>query len=158
MNAVLKGSLILAAAVGLISIITAAMGLHASPMTGLVQIVLFILLNVGTVVWVLRQSADQNSYVQQLLNSLYVGLFAGLLIFAFSFLMLTVIFPDYLDEMRAGSVEMLEASGLPEDQIDQQIARMEGSTPASQSFAGTLGTLVTSVVVGGVAGIFLRRK
>jgi hypothetical protein len=55
--------------------------------------------------------------------------------------------------MRAGYVEMLEASGLPEDQIEQQIARMEGSTPASQSFAGT-----TSVVVGAVAGIFLRRK
>jgi hypothetical protein len=158
MSAVLKGSVILAVTVGLISIIMGALGLHTNPMMGLVQIVLFILLNVGAVIWVLRQGAAQNSYVQQLLNGLYVGIFAGLLIFVLSFLMLTVVFPDYLDEMKDGYLEMLEASGLPDDQIEQQMARMDATTPANQAFAGTLGTLVTSIAVGAVAGIFLRRK
>ena len=158
MNAVVKGSVGLAVAVGLVSILYVALGLHTNPMMGLVSIALFIVFNVGAVYWVLNQSAAENAYGAQLLNGLILGAIAGVLIFVFSWLNLAVIFPDAMEEMRVGYIEWMEAAGLPQDQLDKQIAKLDEATPVSQSLPGLIGTLVTSVIVAAIVAIFKRKK
>jgi len=158
MGAVIKGSIGLAVAVEIVSVLFIVLGLHANPMMQLVSVGLFIVLNVGAVYWVLGQGAAENSYVGQLVNGLALGVIAGVLIFVFSWLTLAVIFPDALDETRAGTIEWMEAAGVPQAQLDAQIAKLEQATPVSQAVSGSIGTLITSVVAAAVVAIFKRKK
>ena len=159
MNAVLKGSVALAVAVALVSILIAVTGLHTNPMvSGLVSIVVFVLFTVAAVLWVLKQTAADNGYGRQLLNGLLLGVVSGVLIFVFSWLILTVLFPDYLGESQDAMVFMLENSGLPEAQLNAQIAKVEAATPTSNAFSGMIGTIITSLVVSAIVAIFFRKK
>jgi len=63
-----------------------------------------------------------------------------------------------LEEMRAGYEEWIRAMGLPEEQLQQQLAAMEETTPARQSAAGFVGTFFTSLVAGAIVGIFVRKR
>jgi len=83
---------------------------------------------------------------------------AGVLIFVVSWLNLSVLFPNYLDEMREGYVAMMEGAGMPEAQFNAQIAKLDEMTPVNQSVPGTIGTAITSLVIGAIAAIFLRKK
>ncbi len=159
MNAVVKWSVVLAVLVFALSIAMALTGLHANPLLGgLLSIVAAILIDIGCVFMALKQTAPASSYVKQLINGLLIGVIGGALVFISSWLLLEAIFPDYLDEMRAGYEEWTKAAGLPEDQVRQQLAAMEAATPASQSLAGLAGTFFTSLVAGAILGIFLRKK
>jgi hypothetical protein len=159
MSAVVKGSVGLAVAVALVSILIAATGLHQNPIVGgLLSIVLFVLLNICVVVWVLKQTREENGYGKQLLNGLLVGVIAGVLVFGAALVMLTVIFPDYIDESRDATIAMLESTGLPEEQLSAQIERAEAKTARSEATSGMIGTFITSVVVAAIAAVFLRKK
>jgi hypothetical protein len=158
MNAVVKGSIGLAVAVGVVSILFFVLGLHQNPLMSLVSIALFIVFNVVAIYWVLNQTAAENTYGAQLLNGLLVGVIAGLAIFVLSWLNLAVIFPDALEETRVGTIEFLETSGLPQDQLDARIAKLDEMTPLSQSVPGLIGTLATSVIVAAIVAIFRRKK
>jgi hypothetical protein len=98
---------------------------------GLLFIALAIVFNVGCVFWGLKQTASQNGYLQQLLAAAGIGLVAGVLIFVFSFLMLTVLMPDYLEQSKS---------------------------PVGEATGGLIGTFFTSLIVGAIVGIFLRKK
>jgi hypothetical protein len=159
MNAVLKGSVALAVTVALVSILIAVTGLHTNPMvSGLVSILVFVLCTVAAVVWVLKQTAAENSYGRQLLNGLLLGVVSGVLIFVFSWLLLTVVFPNYLDESKDATIALLENAGMPEAQLDAQIAKVEAATPISNAFSGTIGTIITSLIVSAIVAIFIRKK
>lgn len=158
MNAVVKGSVGLAIAVGLVSVLFFAMGLHANPMMGLASIGLFIVLNVGAVFWVLSQTAAESGYGKQLLNGLLLGLIAGGLIFVFSWLTQSVLFPNSLDEWKDGYVAMLENAAMAQEQKDVQIAKIEEATVMGQAISGLIGTAITSVVIAAIVAIFKRRK
>ena len=133
--------------------------MHKNPiLSGLVSIGLFILFNVGAIIWVLKQTAAENGYGKQLVNSLLVGVIAGVLIFVLSWIQLSFLFPDALAEMREGYVATMENAGMPQAQMDAAIAQMEGTTAASQSASGMIGTFITSLIVGAVTAIFLRKK
>ena len=159
MNAVVKWSIVLAGLVTVLSLVIGISGLHKNALVGgVLSIGIAILFNLGTVFMALKETATESSYGKQLLNGVSIGLIAGVLIFLSSWLLLTVIFPEYLDEMRAGYIDWLQAAGLPEEQMQQQIATMEATTPVSQSLAGLMGTFFTSLIAAAIIGIFLRKK
>ena len=159
MHAVVKAGVGLAVVVTVFSIIFTLAGLHRSPIVGgLLFLAVAVALNVGAVFWGLKQTASVNGYGKQLLNALLVGLVAGVLILTTSWLMLTLVFPNYLEEAKAASIEMLQSSGLPAESLDKQVQRVESMTVSAQAFQAMVGTLVTSVVAGAIIAIFRRRK
>jgi hypothetical protein len=159
MSAVVKAGVGLAVAVSAFSVIFALAGLHRSPLAGgLLFLAVAIALNVGAVFWGLKQTAGANRYGKQLLNALLLGVVAGVLIAAFSWPMLTLLFPSYLEESKAAGIEMLQSSGLPAEALDKQVQRLESMTVSSQALQGMLGTLGTSLVAGAIIAIFQRRK
>jgi hypothetical protein len=160
MGGVIKAGLLLVVLVAALSLGIALSGLHeSSPLAAQFAFVIpAILLNVGCVFWGLRMTAAQAGYGGQVLNGLLIGVVAGVLIFAFSFLMLTVLLPDHLAEVKAATIEWAQASSLPEETKAKQIESVEKTTALSQALAGLVGTAATSLIAAAVIAIRVRRR
>ena len=160
MKNLVKAAVTLAVLVAVLSVVIALVGLHrTSPM--LAQVAFFVpvvILNIGCVVWGLKGTAATSGYVRQVGNGILIGVIAGVLIFGFSLLMLTVLMPGYLDEMKQATIEWLQTADVADETRQKQIVTVEGTTATSQSIAGLFGTLATSLVAAVIAAIFLRRK
>jgi hypothetical protein len=142
----------------LISLVMYFTGLHENALIGgLGSLVLLIAANIAIVFWALKQTAAENGYLRQLGNGALIGLIGGVLVFLGSMLLLTVL-PDYLEEMKTMQIASLEQWNLPEDRMDQQIAKIEAVTPVSSSMQGMIGTFVTSLIIGAIVAIFQRKK
>ena len=92
-------------------------------------------------------------------NGTLIGVIGGALVFAGSMALLTAI-PDYLEDMKAMQISTLEQWGasLPEDVMDQKVAKIEAVSPISSSMQGLIGTFFTSLIVGAIVAIFQRKK
>jgi hypothetical protein len=159
MHPVVRASLVLAAAVAVVSILLYVTGLHRNfvvSQTGF--LVIAIGLNVAIVIWALSATAATNTYLQQLRNAVGIGLLAGALIVAASWLLLSVVFPDVLAETREGAIAYMEQSDMPPDEVARQMEAIDSTTAISQSMAGGIGTLFTSIATGAVFAIWRRRK
>lgn len=158
MNVAVKWGLILGIVVAVLGFVFGAAGLHTSPMMAMVFVGLAIVVNIVIVVLGLRESAQMSSWGRQLLNGLVIGVVGAVVIFAGSWIMTSLVFPDYYDDLRQGYLEFFEGVGLPQEQIDAQMQKLEAATPVSSAMQGAIGTILTSLVVGAIAGIFLRKK
>ena len=159
MNTVLKWSVILVAVVTLMNLIIIGTGLHTNPLVGILFIVLALVFNITALIMLLRETRADCSYGKQLLNSILLGLIAGVLIFATSFLVLSVLFPNSIPEMIDGRITFLESAPIDDDETRQtQIAAVQGITAMAQATAGLMGTFFTSLLVGAILAIFLRKK
>lgn len=159
MNTTIKASLVLVAAVALLSVAVFALGLHRNFVVGqYVFLVGAIALNVGVVYWALARDAAAKGYGAQLLSALGIGLIAGFLIVIVSWGLTAFVFPDSLDEMKAGAITYMQEQGMAEDEYRKQLETLEKTTPMSQAIPGGVGTLFTSLVSGAVIAAFKRRK
>ncbi len=160
MNAVLKAGIGLAVIVEIITVIGIASGMLLANrlVAELVLLVIFFGLTGVAIFWGLGQTAAESGYGKQLLNALLIGLVAGVLIFAFSMLNLTVLFPDYLAESKTASIEVMENMSMPEQRLEAQVAKIEAQTVAGQARSGAIGTIVRSLFLGAIIAIFKRRK
>jgi hypothetical protein len=141
------------------SVVLALLGLHERPEVGsVVAIVVAIAINLGVVFGALWVTAAHSSYVDQLRHGVLIGFVGGMLVCVASWLLLSFVFPNYLDEMRAGYAQWLESADLPQEQVEAQIALLEQATPLSQSLPGWIGTFFTSSVAAAILGLFLRKK
>ncbi len=160
MKSIVKAAITLAVLVAVLSVVIAIVGLHrTNPM--LAQVAFFvpvIVLNIGCVVWGLKGTAATSGYVRQVGNGILIGVIAGVLIFGCSMLLLTVLMPGYLDEMKQATLVWLQGADFSDEMREKQIAAIEGTTATSHSLAGLFGTLATSLVAAVIAAIFLRRK
>lgn len=110
-------------------------------------------------VWALSQTRYERGYAGQVASGILISLISGLIIMVNAVIFRTVIFPDYLDEIRIAYIEMLRTEGKTEEEIAKMIRAMSGSqTPAMQAISGFLGTLFTGLVASLVIAIFYRRK
>jgi CDP-diglyceride synthetase len=157
MNSVIKASVALAVLVTIISVIFTAAGLHKSAIIFAMPLV-FVVLNLGCIFWALSSNAAANGYGKQLLNAAVFGVIAGVLIFGSSMLQSKVIFPDSTEETKTAMIEFLEDRGLPEEQLQDQVDKIEASTPEKGALQGLIGTFLTSLVVGAIVAIFKRKK
>jgi len=155
MNTVLKWSVILVAVVTLMNLIIIGTGLHTNPIAGSLFVVLALVFNITALIMLLRETRADCGYGKQLLNAILLGLIAGVLIFATSFLVLSVLFPNSIPEMIDGRIAFLESA---DETRQTQIAAVQGITAMAQATAGLMGTFFTSLLVGAILAIFLRKK
>lgn len=159
MNAAIRGAVILAVIVTVTNAVVILAGMHRSPITGsMLPIALAIVFNLVVVFLVLRSTAPDTNYVGQLRNGLTIGVVGGVLIAIGAWVLLALVFPNALTEMREGSVGFLRAAGLPDEQIQAQLESMEGFTPVNQAIPGLLGTLFTSIFGAVLIGAFQRKR
>lgn len=160
MNAVVKAGIGLAVIVEIITVIGVASGMLLANrlVAEIVLMVIFFGLTGVAIFWGLGRTAAESGYGKQLLNALLIGLVAGVLIFAFSMLNLSVLFPDYLAESKTASIEVIENMSMPEQRLEAQVAKIEAQTVAGQARSGATGTILTSLFLGAIIAIFKRRK
>ena len=120
---------------------------------------LVIPLEIGIVIWALRKTAAVSPWGGQVVNGLVLSVVAGVIIFAGSLLFTTVAFPNYFADIQAAQTEMLKSAGMPEAEIQAQIAAAAAmQTPFINAITGVIGTVVTGLVVAAIAGAFWRKK
>jgi hypothetical protein len=159
MGVAVKASLVLVGLVGLLSVGTIAAGLHkAVPAGALFFIAAAIIINVVVVLLALRKTASENGYGAQLLNALVIGALGGAMIFGFSILNTTVIFPGSLEESREAQLAFIESADDPPELRDARIQRVNALTPVSQAIPGAIGAFVTSLIAGAITAAFQRKS
>ena len=157
MSSPVKWGLILGISVGVLGFVFAAAGLHENPPMASLFVLLAIVINVTVIILALRETRDEATWARQLVNGVIIGAIGAVIIFTSSFVMTTVVFPEYYDEMLAGMAEMLAASGLPKAEAEAQLAALQEVTPAASAAQGAFGTIITSIVVAAIGGFFLRK-
>lgn len=157
MNAPVKYGLILGFVVGVLGFVVAGLGLHTNLVAPTVFVGVSVVVNVVIVFLALRETAAASSWAGQLLNSLILGAIGAAIVFASSWIMTTVVFPDYYAEYAAAMLSALTSAGMPSDQVAAAVAQVEQTTPAGSALQGALGTVITSLVVGAIVGIFKRQ-
>ena len=158
MKGELKWSLILALSVTLLSAVVMIAGDRIHPLLGSIgSIGAAILINLVVIFLALRES-PKNPFGKQVIRGVLIGAIGGVLVFVCSWLLLSVVFPEYIDGMRERTLAWMEASGMPRTQLDQQARALEQATPLNQAFPGLVGTFVTSTLGAALIGIFVRRR
>lgn len=157
MGSAVKGGLGLGIAVVIVNAITYAAGLHTNS-AGNWLLPVYIALNIGFIVAVLRKSRNDNGYGKQILNSLVLGAIAAVILSVGTMVLLAVVFPEAHAETVAYQIEKTEMMDLPEEQIEAQIKMLESIPVTLQIVLGGVMTVLTSLVVGLIAAIFLKKK
>ena len=155
MNIAAKYGLILGIVVGAMGFALATLGLHTNAMAPPAFIATAIVVNVVIVVLALRRTASDSNWGGQILNGLVLGVVGAAIVFLSSYVMTTVVFPDYYAEFAEAARMRAAAGGLSPAEIEAQVAMATG-TPASSAFSGALGAVITSVAVAAITGFFKR--
>jgi predicted Co/Zn/Cd cation transporter (cation efflux family) len=93
-----------------------------------------------------RHNAGYMTYGQGLLSGITMSIIAGLISGLISYAYVEFVDPGVLDRMREVQISLLEKFGLPEDKMEEAIAKMEAENTASKQITGGL----TSGLVGGL--------
>ena len=150
---------ILGIVVGATGFVFAGAGLHTNPATtAMVFVGLAIMINVAVVILGLRATAVGSSWARQLANAGVIGVVGAVIIFASSWVMTVVVFPDYYTEMFEGYRQGFASSGMTQNEVATQMQAIEASTPVSSALSGATGAIFTSLVVGALAAVRLRQK
>ena len=155
MNIPVKFGIVLGVIVAAMGFTLATMGLHTSEAAPMAFVIAAIVINVVIVVLAIRRTARGSYWIQQVGNGLVLGLVGAAIIFMGSWMMTAVVFPDYYTEFAEAAGARAVAAGRSPAEIDAAVAMATG-TPVGSAFSGALGTVITSVVVAGVAGFFYR--
>jgi hypothetical protein len=88
-----------------------------------------------------------------------MAVIGGVIIFCGSILFTTVLFPHYFDDIRAMHVELLEARGLSQAQIDAAVAAAgAGQSSFLSALSGFMGTVITGFFTSLIIAAFVRDK
>lgn len=133
-------------------------GLHTVPQMATVFILFAATANVILVFFALNATADTAAWEKQVLNALVMGTIGAVLIFAGSWLMATLVYPDYYAEYAEGFRQSLAATGPLTDEMKLQVEALAQTSPVTSALSGAIGTIATSVVAGAIIGIFRRKR
>jgi len=150
--------MILGAAVAVLSLVFGLFGWHRTYAMAFVFLVVAILINVATVVLCLREQASSAGWSGQVKNGLVVGLVGSVVVFVSSWLVTTVVFPDYFVEMAEGYREAYVGMGLSQGEVEDLVAATAATSPVRSAFDGVVGTMATSLVVSAIAGVWIRNR
>ena len=139
--------LVLGGVVTLWQVVSIAAGLTSLfvPVATLVQVLV--------VVGALAAMRSKHGYLQQLAAGTALSAVAAAILFVTSLLSTAVLFPGALETMRAEVAASMEAATAEE--VEAAVAMI---APLPQAVFGAIGTLVTGLVVAGLAAIGLRKS
>ncbi|MBO6575178.1 MAG: DUF4199 domain-containing protein [Rhodothermales bacterium] len=158
MQANVRWGLVLGASVFVVTLVFALLGWHKTFSMSFAFLAIAIGLNIVAVVQCLRAYGQNATWGGQVLNGLVVGAVASVLIFAGSLLVTTVIFPEYFAEMAEGYRTAYADMGLSEAEVEDLVAATENTSAVRSAFDGVVGTMVTSLLVAAIGGIWIRKK
>ena len=153
----LIAGVLLGVLVTLWSVLIVATGWHVNPaMVWTFSIV--VIIEIGVLIWALRKTAAEGrTYGAQVWAGLLTAIIGGILIFAGSLLITTVLYPDYFTEIRAMGAELARQGGRTDAEV-QAILETPTQTPIEGAFAGFVGTVATGLLASLIIAAFLRRK
>ena len=157
-QAPVKWGLIFGVAVGVQNVIFAMAGWHKVYDKAFVYLAIAIAINVTAVVMCLRKTAARSSWAAQLGNGLVLGLVASAIIFASTWLVTAIIFPDYFVDMAEGYRSVYSLAELEWATTQERLAGVAAMSPVRSAAENTIGAMVVSLLTSAVAGIWLRRK
>ncbi len=158
MNTTLKSGILIGLLCGVWTIIMGITGWYIDPVL-LNLFFVVILIQIGVLVWGLRQTAPQNLYLRQVIEGTLMSLYGGIILFFFSLVFTTVLFPHYFEDIREMYSQMMRSEGKTEAEIAQAVNEaMASQTPFLQAFYGLTGTVATGLVVSLVIAIVYRKK
>ncbi|MDH3628819.1 MAG: DUF4199 domain-containing protein [Acidobacteriota bacterium] len=158
MSAAVKGGLGLGIAVVVFNLIFLGAGMHRNPLLGFLAIAIYIGLTILFLVLALRKSRTENPYLKQVMSSVVLGVVAAVIITIGSIVLTTMVFPDSIQQQSEATLEFLEGANLPQEALDAQIEKLESLTANGQAIQGGIFTIITCLVVGLIAAIFVRKK
>ena len=120
---------------------------------------LVIPMQIGILLWTLRDLAPTNGYGRQVWNGVSISLLGSMIIYAASILFTTVVFPHYFQDLEALGRQIMARQGLSPAQIEAAVrAQAPMQTPRASAMAGAIGTVVTGFFTSVVAALWLRKK
>ena len=151
----IKYGLVLGIIVAALGFVLGMLGLHTNEMAPISFVIVVIIINALIVVLAVRRLASTSNWVQQVRNGLVLGLVAAAIVFLGSWLMTAIVFPNYYVELAEAARARAVAEGMTAEEVVAAVELVTG-TPVGSAFQGALGTVITSVVVAAIAGIFNR--
>jgi hypothetical protein len=118
-----------------------------------------VLIEIGVLIWGLRQTAATTPYLGQVGNGTLIAVIGAAIIFCGSLLFTTVLYPHYFEELRAIQTAMMHNDGRTDAEI--QAALEMGrifQTPVVNALMGVVGTIVTGLLASLVIAAFTRKK
>jgi len=119
-----------------------------------------VLIQTAVLVWGLKKTASTNTLGGQLTAGVVASLIGGAVLFIFSWLYTTTLFPDYFEELRVAGREAMRGQGMSEEEIATALAAVEPmQTSFMQALFGFLGTAVTGLIASlPIAAAFRKKK
>ncbi len=158
MKKAVSWGIILGAAVAVVSLLFGLFGWHRTYEMSFVFLAVAISLNVLTVVLCLREGASTESWLSQIKRGVVLGAVASVVIFLSSWLITSVVFPQYFADMAEGYRATFVGMGLSEPEVTQMVAATAATSPIGSALDGVVGTMATSLLVAIIAGAWLRKK
>ena len=160
MNSIVKAGIALGLLVGVWMFVLGATGWYKDPDMAWLFNVGAILIEIGVLVWGLRQTAAAGRrYGGQILAGLSICLVGGLIIVLVSIFWSGVVFTDVFDEMSIMLADKMTDQGLSEQEIEDALAMTAFTrTPLAQALFGLIGTLVTGLIISLITAAFVRNK
>jgi len=158
MHPTIRAGFLLGACVAAWTLLMATTGLIKHP-TLFYLFWLVIPIQVGILLWALRQSAPTAGYGRQVWAGVSISLLGSMLIFGFSVYFTTVVFPHYFQERIAMGRQLMALKGISPEQIEAAVrAQAPMQTPRASAMAGAIGTVLTGFLTSLIAAIWLRKK
>ncbi|MBS4028743.1 MAG: DUF4199 domain-containing protein [Ignavibacteriales bacterium] len=158
MNTTLKTGIAIGVACGVWIFVNGITGWYKDPvMVNLFFLV--ILIEIGILVWGLKQSASEKSYGGQVITGTVASVIAGVILFFNSLLFTIVLFPNFFNEVETMQVTMMKSEGKSDEEISKVITEQKpNQTPMRSAMLGLVSTVGTGLVASLVIAAFVRKK
>ena len=158
MSAPVRWGVMLGAGVTALNLLFGFAGWHRVYEMSFAFLAAAIVMNIGAIVLCLRARASHDGWGGQMKNAFVLATIASVIIFAGSMVVTTVIFPDYFGEMAEGYREAYVNLGHSPEEVRDLVAATAATSPVRSAVDGVVGTMVTSVVMAAIAGVWLRKR
>ncbi|MBS4028747.1 MAG: DUF4199 domain-containing protein [Ignavibacteriales bacterium] len=120
---------------------------------------LVIPMEIGVLVWGLKQSANEKTYGGQVIAGTLASVIAGIILFFNSLLFTNVLFPNYFSDLETVQTSMMKSEGKTDAEISKAIEEAKPmNTSMMSAVMGFVGTVGTGLVASAVIGAFMRKK
>ena len=111
-------------------------------------------------VWMLKNTAKQGfGYGKQVMAGLVMSLVAGAIIFVGSYVIQTMVFPTYAQDVKTMTEQVFTAKGWAPEKVQAELAKVTPMlSPLMSACRGFIGTVVTGFVVALIAGVLIRQR
>ena len=158
MNPIVKGGIALGVLCGVWMFVIGFTGWYKDPVM-LNMFYLVVLIEIGVLVWALRQTAATRGFAGQVGAGVLLSLIGGVIIIGFSLLFTGVVFPDYFANLQAIQADSMRKQGMSETEISTMLAMTAGmQTPLMNALTGFFMTMLTGLVCSLIIGAFVRKK